>query len=146
MYTKSLSFTKTLVAKVITALAGLVVVMTFLEFIFKWKIFSYVYNIGKLIFSPIYRFPFEALVFLCLVLLVYLHLNLRRQFVSSKTNILEKQIVDNHNSLEVQIKKKVDEVAASIKAVEVRLEGKIQASEKTLDDRLFEAERTLVDF
>ncbi|HCI05392.1 TPA: hypothetical protein DEX28_01465 [Patescibacteria group bacterium] len=135
MYSKIYNWIKTFLGKILAILAGLIVFMTFIDFLLKWQIYPYLFSIVSMLFRVLYEFAFESFVLVCLALLVLSSWRLHRKFVSSKPNVLEKQIVDIKTSLETQIKKSSDSSAAQVKSVDDKL-----------SDKIFEIERTLVDF
>lgn len=135
MYSKIYNWTKTLLGKTLAILAGVVIVMTFVDFLLKWQIYPYIFSTIYMLFRVLYKFAFESLVLICIALLALFLWRLHKKFVSSKPNALEKQILDTKTSLENQVKKISDSVTDQIKSVDTRL-----------SDKMFEIERTLVDF
>ncbi len=135
MLSKIYNGTKTFLGKAMAVLAAIVVVMTFVDFLLKWQIYPYIFNGIIILLKIIYLFAFETLVLTWLTILSIIVWRLYKKFAASKSNALEKQILDIKTALEAQIKKSSDFVSTQVKSVETRL------SEKT-----FEIERTLVDF
>ena len=134
MYLKIFNLTKTFTGKTSTFLAAAVVVMTFIDYLLKWQIYPYLFNILAPFFGVLYKFAFESFVLICLVFLTFSVWKLRKQLIISKPNALEKQILDTKVQLENQIKKNSESIVFQMKALETRLDG-----------RLFNVERTVVD-
>jgi len=135
MYSKIFNWTKTFLGKALAILTAAVAVMTFIDFLLKWQIYSYLFSVITAFFGVLHELAFEVFVSGSLVALTLFLWKLQRQFIASKPNALEKQILDTRTQLESQIKKNSDATGVQIKAIETRLNNK-----------LFELERTLVDF
>ena len=132
---KIYNWTKTFLGKAIAVLTGIVLMMTFADYLFKLQIYPYLLSIISVPFRVLYEFAFESFVLVCLVLMALFSWRLHKKIASSKPNALEKQILDIKIFLETQIKKSSDSYTTQIKSIY----GK-------LNDRIFEIERTLVDF
>jgi hypothetical protein len=135
MYSKTYNWTKAFISKALPKLVGLVVFMTFIDFLLKWQIYSYIFATVSTLSSLLYRFAFETFVLICLLLLALSLWIFYKKFVNSKPNALEKQVLDIKTSLEAQLKKISDSSVTKIKDVETIFNNKI-----------FEIERALVEF
>jgi hypothetical protein len=135
MYSKIFNWTKTFVGRIITVLAGIVVVMTFMDFLLKWQIYSYLFDITTSFLALFYKFPFEFFFLSCLVLLSFFIWRLNKQLINSRPGALEKKIIDTKNSLEVQMKKNLDLNTSQIKKVE-----------DNTKEQLLDIRRIIVDF
>lgn len=135
MYLKIYNWTKTFLAKALGILAALVLVMTFVDYLLKWQIYPYIFRTVSISSGVFYKFAFEIFVLVCLASLALLYWKIRKEVLSSKSNMLEKQIVDTKTLLEGQIKKVSDFVSLQTKGVESRL-----------SEQIFDIKQTMIDF
>src|SRR3989344_6345550 len=105
MYSKIFNWTKTFLGKALAILTAIVVVMTFIDFLLKWQIYPYLFSVVTAFFGVLHEFAFEVFVSVSLVVLTLFLWKLQKQFIGSKPNALEKQILDTRTHLESQIKK-----------------------------------------
>ena len=91
---KIYNWTKTFLGKAIAVLTGIVLMMTFADYLFKLQIYPYLLSIISVPFRVLYEFAFESFVLVCLVLMALFSWRLHKKIASSKPNALEKQILD----------------------------------------------------
>jgi len=132
-------YTKTFIGKVVAFLAAIVVIMTFVDFLLKWQIYTFLLSVTNKLFEILSQFAFEAFILLWLVLLSYLFWRLHKQVKDSKPNELHEEITNLKSTLEAQIKKLSETTNSQIKTIDNRINNKVFDIEYTLVK--FEIER-----
>ena len=132
---KILHWAKTLLGKIMTIIAVVVLVMTFIDFLLKWRIYPYLINTSTGLLKLLYQFAFESFVLLCLVFLFFSFRKLQKRLENSKPDALEKQITTLRTATEAQIKKLSESTANQIKSIENRF-----------NDKFFGIQYTIVEF
>lgn len=124
-----------IIKKILGILGGIVLLMTLIDYVLKWKIYFFLFSwtVPTIIF--IYKHAFQAIIALCVVVLFFLYWKLYRRVKNSKNDSLEKQITELKTSVGAQLKKVSESTSAQIKAIETRL-----------NDKIFDIEYTLVEF
>lgn len=117
---KILNWAKTFLGKIITVIATVVIIMTFVDFLLKWQIYPYILNIVAKLLELLYLFAFESFVLLGLVFLFFSFWKLQKRVANSKPDALEKQIANLKVAVETQIKKLSDSTTTQIKSTENR--------------------------
>ncbi len=128
-------WTKTLIGKIITIITSLVALMTLIDYLLKWQIYSYLFDKLSRLFILVCKYPFELFILICLIIITVIIFRIRKEVKNSKLGILEKELVDAKNSFQNQIKKSSDSIAIQIKSIQTKFENEI-----------FDIKRTIIDF
>ncbi|MEX1013815.1 MAG: hypothetical protein WDZ80_01480 [Candidatus Paceibacterota bacterium] len=130
---------KTVLGKVLASLTALVAIMTFVDFLLKWKIYLFLFSVLNKGANILLEFIFETFILFWLLLLSYLFWKINRQVKNSKPNELQEQLTSLKTTVEEQIKKLSDSSNAKVKSIEKRINEKIFNIEYSLVE--FEIER-----
>lgn len=129
------NYTKTFLGKILAILTALVVVMTFADYLLRWRIYPFFLSVMSKGIETLSQFVFEIFILFWLLLLSYLFWKLYRQVENSKPNELHEQFTNLKKTIEEQIKKLSDSSSAQFKSVE-----------KRINEKIFDIEYTLVEF
>jgi len=116
-------------------LASVVVLMTFVDYLLKWKIYSYLFDKLSILFSLFCKFPFELFIVIYTAVLTIIIFRMRKEIKNSKLGTLEKELTDAKNSFQNQIKKTSDSIAIQINSVQ-----------NNFEDEIFDIKKTIIDF
>lgn len=134
MYKKILFWCTPKVKKAMTVIVVITTLLTFFDFVQKWKIYPFIYNKILVLFNFVLNNTFEAfasIILFALTLFLYL---LYRRVIDSKPDALELRI----SSLEQKL-------PTTLTQAMTHTEEKIKASESTLSDRIFNIEWSMID-
>lgn len=135
MYKKIIDYIKPKIQKIIGVILIIAAIVTVVDFILRWKIYPYIYNIISIFFKFIFMNLFETLIVIYLILLSIFIYWLYKQLMESKSTALDKRISNIESDIQKQNKANI-----------IYTDKQVKYSESKLDKRIFDLERTVVNF